>query len=341
METKISSKQGVSSRLFTEKIVREIKLTFKSKLSEALSLHEVSAPLFVKADTGINDDLNGIEKPVSFSAESIGSGKFEIVQSLAKWKRLKLAEWKIPMHEGILTEMKALRPSEIISPIHSVFVDQWDWEKHIGNEDRNLTYLKSTVEKIYSALFETQQELSIEYEEIKPILPQKIHFFHSEELQMLYPDLSPKEREFAIAQKFGAVFIIGIGHKLADSREHDLRAPDYDDWSTTSTSDGKLGLNGDIIVWNPALNSAFEISSMGIRVDKKALQYQLKVTKNTHRLGLYFHSKLIADELTESIGGGIGQSRLAMLLLQKTHIGQVQASLWPNEIEVLYSSQLL
>jgi len=340
METTISSKKSVNSRLLTEKLVREIKSTFKSKLSEALSLHEVSAPLFVKADTGINDDLNGVEKPVSFSAESIGSGKYEIVQSLAKWKRLKLAEWQIPLHEGILTEMKALRPSEIVSPIHSVYVDQWDWEKHISKDDRSLTFLKSTVEKIYSSMVQTQQKLSQEYEEIKAFLPQNIHFFHSEELQMLYPDLSPKEREFAISEKFGAVFIIGIGHKLADGKEHDLRAPDYDDWSTFSF-DGKRGLNGDIIVWNPALKSAFEISSMGIRVDKKALQYQLKETKNTHRLGLYFHSKLMADELTESIGGGIGQSRLAMILLQKTHIGQVQASLWPTETEVLYSSELL
>ncbi len=338
---KIKTKKSLgSSRLQTEEMIREVKSVFKFKLSKALSLHEVSAPLFVKAATGINDDLNGVEKPVSFNAASVDAGSFEIVQSLAKWKRLKLSEWKIQLHEGIITEMKALRPSEKISPIHSIFVDQWDWEKHISAKDRNLYFLKATVEKIYKTIVETQKYICRRYSQLTLFLPKKITFIHSEELLALYPSLSPKEREMKIAEEFGAVFIIGIGHCLQDGKEHDLRAPDYDDWST-KTEKGFRGLNGDIILWNPVLKSSFEVSSMGIRVDKKALLYQLKYTKTEDRRELFFHSKLINEELIHSIGGGIGQSRLAMFMLQKEHIGQVQTSSWPKEVEEIYAAELL
>ncbi|MBN2757522.1 MAG: aspartate--ammonia ligase [Bacteroidales bacterium] len=340
METEIKVKKAFDQRLQTEVMLRDVKTIFKSKLSQMLNLHEVSAPLFVKSNTGINDDLNGIEKSVIFTAKSIEFESLEIVQSLAKWKRLKLSEWKVPENQGIVVEMKALRPSEDISPIHSIYVDQWDWEKHIKSENRNLEYLKFTVANIYKSIYETQKEICSKYSELDFFLPSEITFIHSEELQALYPQLNSKQREFEISKQFGAVFIIGIGHKLADGKEHDLRAPDYDDWSSFTKS-GFRGLNGDIIVWNPAINSSFEISSMGVRVDKKALIYQLEYTKTSKRKDLFFHSKLLSGQLSSSIGGGIGQSRLAMLILQKKHIGEVQASLWSKEVENQYSIDLL
>ncbi|MCK5169113.1 MAG: aspartate--ammonia ligase, partial [Bacteroidales bacterium] len=251
-------------------------------------------------------------------------------QSLAKWKRSKLGELEMPVDKGIVTDMKALRPDEIISPIHSVFVDQWDWEKRISEKDRDLSYLKSVVTKIYKSIKETEKYMSELYPTLKSVLPEKITFIHSEELQYRYPKLTPQEREKVVAKDHGAVFIIGIGHELKDGVPHDLRAPDYDDWSTP-TSEKYKGLNGDIIVWNPVFEDAFEISSMGIRVDKKTLLHQLEITKTEERKNLSFHSKLLNNELPLSIGGGIGQSRLAMLLLRKQHIGEVQASIWPKE----------
>ncbi len=320
----IKTYQSILDRITTEKALCELKDFFKKSLSQNLNLMEVSAPMVVTSGTGINDDLNGVEKPVRFLAKSYPDRKLEIVQSLAKWKRLKLADLEIPVGKGIVTDMKALRPDEIISPIHSIFVDQWDWEKRILEIDRTLDYLKSTVENIYKSIKETEKYISVLYPALKPMLPEKITFIHSEELQYLYPKLTPQERENILAKDHGAVFIIGIGHELADGIPHDLRAPDYDDWSTSTIGKYK-GLNGDIIVWNPVLEGAFEITSMGIRVNKRSLKHQLQLTQNENRLELSFHKKLMNDELPFTVGGGIGQSRLAMLLLRKQYIGEVQS----------------
>ena len=322
----IKTYQSILDRITTEKALCELKDFFKKSLSQNLNLMEVSAPMIVTSGTGINDDLNGVEKPIKFLAKSYPDRKLEIVQSLAKWKRSKLGELEMPIGKGVVTDMKALRPDEIISPIHSIFVDQWDWEKRITEKERDLSYLKSVVLKIYKSIKETEKCISELYPTLKSVLPEKITFIHSEELQYRYPKLTPQEREKVVAKDYGAVFIIGIGHELKDGVPHDLRAPDYDDWSTP-TSEKYKGLNGDIIVWNPVFEDAFEISSMGIRVDKKALLHQLKITKTEDRKYLAFHSKLIDDQLPLSIGGGIGQSRIAMLLLKKKHIKEVQASI--------------
>ena len=316
----------ILNRIKTEKAVCQLKDFFKKSLSQNLNLMEVSAPMLVTSGTGINDDLNGVEKPLRFLAKSYPDRKLEIVQSLAKWKRIKIGELKLSNGEGIITDMKAIRPDEIISPIHSIMVDQWDWEKQISEEDRNLAYLKSVVKTIYKTIKESENYISNLYPELQQILPDEITFVHSEELQYRYPKLTPKERELLIAKDYGAVFIIGIGHELIDGIPHDLRAPDYDDWSTLTTEKYK-GLNGDIIVWNPVLENAFELSSMGIRVDKNVLLHQLKITNNENRLELLFHKKLMNGELPFTIGGGIGQSRLAMLLLKKNQISEVQASI--------------
>jgi aspartate--ammonia ligase len=323
---KTKTHQVSLDRISTENAVFELKNFFKKSLAQNLNLMEVLAPMVVTSGTGINDDLNGVEKPVSFIAKSYPDRKLEIVQSLAKWKRLKLSDLGIEIGTGILTDMKALRPDEIVSPIHSIFVDQWDWEKRISERERNLDYLKLLVAKIYKSIKETEEYITNLYPDIKSFLPDEISFIHSEELQYRYPKLTPKERESVVAKDYGAVFIIGIGHELADGIPHDLRAPDYDDW-TSQTKLNYKGLNGDIIVWNPVLENAFEISSMGIRVDKKSLVRQLELTKNENRMELSFHKKLLNDELPFSIGGGIGQSRLAMLLLKKQHIDEVQASI--------------
>jgi aspartate--ammonia ligase len=314
-----------------ELAIAQLKEVFTKQLSEKLQLFKVEAPLIVEKGTGINDDLNGIESPVSVHVKNLPGISVEIVHSLAKWKRLKLGELSIDAGHGIYTDMKALRPDEDFSVVHSIFVDQWDWEKVILKENRNLTYLKKTVAFIYDAILATENYITALYPELKPQLPKEIYFIHTEELQALYPDLSPKERENEICKSKGAVFLIGIGGELADGKKHDGRAPDYDDWSTV-TENGKKGLNGDILVWNKTLNSAFEISSMGIRVDETALDHQLKLTGEEKRLSLNWHQKLMKGELPYTIGGGIGQSRLAMLLLQKQHIGEVQASIWPKEV---------
>ncbi len=240
-------------------------------------------------------------------------------------------EYGIQVGEGILTDMRALRPDESLSAVHSISVDQFDWEKHIRTEDRNLDFLKSTVVKIYSALKTTESALMDAYPLFKATLAPRVQFFHAEELLQMYPNKSPKQREFEIAKQYGAVFIIGIGARLSDGQKHDGRAPDYDDWSSP-TSGGFCGLNGDLVLWNPFLGTAFELSSMGIRVDKKALLRQLTIEKCTDRSNLYFHQSLLRDKLPTSIGGGIGQSRLAMLLLNKRHIGEVQVSLWPKSV---------
>jgi len=312
----------------TEKAIKLIKDFFQINLAKALNLERVTAPFFVKAGTGINDDLNGVERPISFYIKNMNNTKAEVVQSLAKWKRLTLDNLKMNPGEGIYTDMNAIRPDEILDDLHSLYVDQWDWEKVISIEERNLEFLINIVRKIYQVLKRTEYIINKQYPEIKPILPEEIYFVHSEELEKTYPHFTPIEREDAICKEYGAVFIIGIGAPLENGQPHDGRAPDYDDW-TTPTEKG-LGLNGDIIVWYPVLEKAFEISSMGIRVDQQVLEKQLEMTGTTERKELFFHKKLLKGELPLSIGGGIGQSRLCMLFLRKAHIGEIQSSIWPD-----------
>lgn len=313
-----------------EAAITLVKDTFSRFLCDYLHLTKVSSPLIVLDGTGLNDDLNGIERPVAFPIKSLDEQRAVVVHSLAKWKRVRLKELGVETNRGILTDMRALRPDEDYSPIHSIYVDQWDWEKHIAPADRNIQYLKNTVVGIYEALKETEQVVHQHYAALTPSLPAEIHFIHSEELLQRYPNLNPKERENAIAKEYGAVFIIGIGSKLSHGELHDGRAADYDDWSTEN-EEGYMGLNGDIILWHPTLESAFEISSMGIRVDKQAMTIQLKEKNCEEKKELSFHKMLLGGELPESIGGGIGQSRLCMYLLKKSHIGEVQVSVWSND----------
>jgi aspartate--ammonia ligase len=314
----------------TEQEIRFVKETFERELSSRLNLSRVFSSLIVDETSGLNDDLNGIEKPVAFSIRGMNGNRASVVQSLAKWKRLRLRELEIPPGEGILTDMRALRPDENLSPLHSVYVDQWDWEKHIFSGDRTLGFLKSEVNQIYQALCITEGLVCKEVTGFLPFLPYEITFIHAEDLARQYPSLDPKSREDIVARRYGAVFIIGIGAVLSDGKRHDGRAPDYDDWST-GNEEGSLGLNGDIIVWNPVLESAFELSSMGIRVDGKSLLLQLSECGCKERLALPFHRMLAAGELPQSIGGGIGQSRVCMFMLRKQHIGQVQVSIWPEK----------
>ena len=280
---------------------------------------------------GINDDLNGIERPVSFPIKDLGDAQAEVVHSLAKWKRLTLADYNIEPGYGIYTDMNAIRSDEELGNLHSLYVDQWDWERVITTEDRNVNFLKEIVTRIYAAMIRTEYMVYEMYPQIKPCLPQKLHFIHAEELRQLYPNLEPKCREHAITKKYGAVFIIGIGCKLSDGKKHDGRAPDYDDY-TTEGLNGLPGLNGDLLLWDNVLQRSIELSSMGIRVDKEALQRQLKQEGEEKRLELYFHKRLMNDTLPLSIGGGIGQSRLCMFYLRKAHIGEIQASIWPEDM---------
>jgi len=261
----------------------------------------------------------------------MGERQAEVVHSLAKWKRLKLAELGIAPGRGIYTDMNALRPDEELDNIHSIYVDQWDWERVIRPEDRNLDFLKKMVKRIYEAIKVTENKIYVSFPQIEPNLPEDIFFIHSEELLQMYPGLTPKERENEIVRKYGAVFIMGIGGELSDGSVHDGRAADYDDWSTPN-SDGYNGLNGDILLWNPILESAFEVSSMGIRVSPESLERQLALRGQEWKKDLFFHKRLLAGELPACIGGGIGQSRLCMYLLRKAHIGEIQSSLWPEEM---------
>jgi aspartate--ammonia ligase len=315
----------------TEKAIKLIKDFCQENLASELRLRRVTAPLFVLKGTGINDDLNGVERPVSFPVKDMDDARAEVVQSLAKWKRLMLANYGIPVGYGIYTDMNAIRPDEELTNIHSLYVDQWDWEKVITAKQRDVEFLKKTVRQIYSVLLRTEFVVYENYPSIKPMLPEEITFIYSEELRQRYPKLTPKEREYEITKAHGAVFIIGIGGKLGNGEIHDGRAPDYDDW-TTPNAGGYNGLNGDILIWNPVLQQSLEISSMGIRVDKEALLRQLELSGANNRKELLFHKKLLKDELPLSIGGGIGQSRLCMYFLRKAHIGEVQASLWPEEM---------
>ena len=318
--------------LKTEESITLIKDHFSAKLCKELNLVKVSSPLAVLDGTGINDDLNGIERPVSFPIKALQERIGVVVHSLAKWKRLRLKELGIEVEKGILTDMRALRPDEDYTPLHSIYVDQWDWEKHINESNRTLDYLKNTVKRIYRALVETEKEVEANYPAIKAILPNEITFIHSEELLKMYPTLSPKERENAIVEKHSAVFLMGIGGKLSNGTIHDGRAADYDDWSSKN-SDGFLGLNGDILLWHPTLKCSFEVSSMGIRVNKEALERQLKEKDCEDRSTLLFHNMLLTGNLPQSIGGGIGQSRTCMFMLKKTHIGEVQVSIWGEEVK--------
>lgn len=317
-------------QLENEQKIAFVKKTFSHLLCEKLNLIPISSPLMVLDGLGINDDLNGIERPVRFPIKSMNDKQAVIVHSLAKWKRIRLKEYEIKQEEGILTNMSALRPDEDYSPIHSIFVDQWDWEIRMNKTNRKISYLKEKIIKIYNSILETEKIISEKYTEINPILPQQITFIHTEELLQLYPNQTAKEREHLIAEKHGAVFLIGIGAKLSSGEIHDGRAADYDDWST-ETELGK-GLNGDLLVWNPILKQSFELSSMGIRVDKMALHRQLTERKQEDKLQLAYHKMIMNDEIPLSIGGGIGQSRLCMFLLRKQHIGEVQVSLWDEKI---------
>ncbi len=314
----------------TERAIRLIKEFFQINLASSLNLLRVSAPLFVLADTGINDNLNGVEKPISFPVKAIPGQHAEIVQSLAKWKRMALADYGFAPGEGIYTDMNAIRPDETLDELHSIYVDQWDWERVITPADRNLHFLKWTVRQLYDVIRRTEEHVAKAFPQITPILPPDIHFVHAEQLQQRFPNLNPRQREDQICKEHPAVFIIGIGHQLADGHPHDGRAPDYDDWSTPTPFGN--GLNGDIFVHNPVLNRAFELSSMGIRVDANALLHQLQLTGTQDRQKLLFHRRLLEGSLPLSIGGGLGQSRLCMFFLRKKHIGEVQSSVWPEQM---------
>lgn len=321
----------------TELGITKIKDFFQANLSAELRLRRVTAPLFVLRGTGLNDDLNGIERAVNFPIKDIGDARAEVVHSLAKWKRVTLADYNIENGYGIYTDMNAIRADEELGNLHSLYVDQWDWERVMTAEERNIDFLKDIVRRIYSTLLRTEYLVSESFPEIKPCLPAEITFVHAEELLQMYPDKSAKEREAEITKKHKAVFVIGIGGPLSNGEKHDGRAPDYDDW-TTAGEKGLPGLNGDILLWNPVLELPFEVSSMGIRVDKTALVRQLEMTGKQDRLELYFHKRLMEDSLPLSIGGGIGQSRLCMFFLRKAHIGEIQASIWPEDMREECSS---
>ncbi|MDA3880374.1 MAG: aspartate--ammonia ligase [Prolixibacteraceae bacterium] len=315
----------------TERAIKMVKDFFQANLSAEMRLRRVTAPLFVLRDTGINDDLNGTERAVNFPIKDMDDNVAEVVHSLAKWKRITLGKLDIPLGYGLYTDMNAIRADEELTNIHSLYVDQWDWEIVMSNEQRKLDFLKLTVNRLYDVLKRTEYQIFEEYRELEPQLPKNITFLHTEELLEMYPDKTPFEREMAAAEKYGAIFIIGIGSVMLNGEKHDGRAPDYDDWST-ETVNGFKGLNGDIVIWNPILKRAFEISSMGIRVDKTALLKQLDIEKMEDRKELLFHKMLLNDKLPLTCGGGIGQSRLCMYFLRKAHIGEVQASLWPDEM---------
>lgn len=306
----------------TEIAIKKLKDYFEKDLSDKLNLIRVSAPLFVERNSGINDDLNGVERPVAFDIKEDNSTEVEIIHSLAKWKRIALSTYGFNIGEGLYTDMNAIRRDEDLDNLHSIYVDQWDWEKIISKEDRKKDTLKSIVTSIYEVFKNTEKYIHSEYEDIKPILPENIHFITSQELENLYPDLTPKEREDAICKDKGAVFLMEIGGSLTSGKPHDGRSPDYDDWT----------LNGDILFHYPILDRSMELSSMGIRVDEDALLKQLKVRGLEKRKDLNFHQMLLQGKLPYTIGGGIGQSRICMFFLRKAHIGEVQSSFWGEEI---------
>ena len=325
--------QAILNLKQTELGIKSIKDFYQQNLSSELRLRRVTAPLFVECGTGINDDLNGVERPVNFPIKDMNDKRAEIVHSLAKWKRLTLAEYQIDEGYGIYTDMNAIRADEELDNLHSLYVDQWDWELTINESDRNVAFLKQIVRRIYAAMLRTEYMVYELFPEIKPELPREITFIHAQQLLDKYPDKSAKDREDAIAKENGAVFIIGIGADLSNGEPHDGRAPDYDDW-ITENEEGYLGLNGDLLVWNPVLQRGMELSSMGIRVNPESLKKQLALKNKQERKSLYFHKRLLNNELPLVIGGGIGQSRLCMYYLRKAHIGEIQASLWPLEMRM-------
>lgn len=306
----------------TERAIKFIKDTFQHEIIAALNLQRISAPLFVRPETGLNDNLNGVERPVSFDAPCIGGAELEIVHSLAKWKRLTLGRYGFEAGEGLYTDMNAIRRDEEVDNLHSMYVDQWDWEAVINKSDRNIETLKSFVNKIYGAMRSTQQRVCDKYPMVQNNFPDEITFVTTQELEDMYPELDPKERENKLLREKKAVFLMQIGKELKSGKKHDGRAPDYDDWE----------LNGDILVYYPVLDIAYELSSMGIRVDEDSLMSQIKIAGCEDRLELDFHKKLLNKELPYTIGGGIGQSRLCMYMLSKAHIGEVQSSVWPDEM---------
>ncbi len=305
----------------TQQAIKFLKDSFERELSHSLHLHRVSAPLFVDPNSGLNDNLSGVERPVSFDVANTGVN-LEIVHSLAKWKRLALKRYEYEPGLGIYTDMNAIRRDEVPDALHSVYVDQWDWERVILPEERNFETLRAIVERIYSSIKSVEWLVCNRFPEVKPALPNEIHFISSSELLARYPDLPSKARENAIVKELGAVFITQIGQKLANGEPHDGRAPDYDDWS----------LNGDILVWFEPLQCAVELSSMGIRVNAESLRSQLEISNHQERASLPYHRMLLNNELPQTVGGGIGQSRLCLVLLKKKHIGEVQASFWPQEM---------
>ncbi len=304
----------------TEKAIKQIKDYFEQTLAKHLNLSRVSAPLFILPETGMNDNLNGIERPVSFEMKAINNGRVEIVHSLAKWKRMALKTYEFEVDEGLYTDMNAIRRDEDVDNLHSIYVDQWDWEKVILPEQRTQETLRDTVKKIYQVFKDTENYITEQYPSLESFLPNEITFISTQELEDRYPNNTPKEREDLAAQEYKAIFLMEIGDQLRSGEKHDGRAPDYDDWS----------LNGDIIFWYPILERSFELSSMGIRVDEKALEEQLEKAGCLDRKGLPFHKALLNSELPYTMGGGIGQSRLCMYFLQKAHIGEVQSSIWPD-----------
>ncbi len=306
----------------TQVAIKTVKDFFQKSLTERLNLLRVSAPLFVTPESGLNDNLNGVERPVTFGIKGMNEAPAEIVHSLAKWKRYALKKYGFSYGEGLYTDMNAIRRDEETDNIHSIYVDQWDWEKIILKEERNVETLKATVRQVYKALKKTEKYMAIQYDYIEEILPKEISFITTQELEDRYPDCTPKEREYKIAKLKGAVFIMQIGGALNSGIPHDGRAPDYDDWS----------LNGDIIVYYPVLDIALELSSMGIRVDEDALLKQLKLAGCEERANLPFQKAILDQELPYTIGGGIGQSRICMFYLRKAHIGEVQSSLWPEDM---------
>ncbi|MCP4221677.1 MAG: aspartate--ammonia ligase [bacterium] len=330
-----------TNMLETEAAIFFIKQNFQRYLADSLNLCRVSAPLFVSGTSGMQDNLNGTERPISFCVSAIRKERYEVVHSLAKWKRHALQRYEVEPGSGIYTDMNAIRPDEetLSSRMHSVYVDQWDWEKAITGEQRNPETLKAAVKAIYDVLKRMEQEVGERYG-IEGVLPEDITFIHASELAKQYPTLTPKQREDAACLEWGSVFLMGIGGDLGDGTGtiHDGRAPDYDDWSTP-TSDGHRGLNGDILVWNPVLARSFELSSMGIRVDKAALLRQLEIRNCLDRLDFPWHRQLVSGQLPESMGGGIGQSRLCMFLLRREHIGEVQAGVWPHDVQSQCASE--
>jgi len=316
----------------TEAAIKFIKDRFQDSLASSLGLRRVSAPIAVQAKSGINDELTGIERPVRFLIKETGE-EAEIVQSLAKWKRMALADYGFLPGEGLYADMNAIRPDEKPDQLHSVYVDQWDWERVMKPGERHLGHLKEAVKAIYRVVRDTERAVCKRHPQLgRPVLPAKVSFIHAEDLEESYPELSPQEREDAICRARGAVFLIGIGAELKDGIPHDGRAADYDDWST-HTDGGRRGLNGDLLVWYPQIEHAMELSSMGIRVDTKALTEQLKIRGETEKSKLPYHRRLLRKRLPQTIGGGIGQSRLCMFYLRKAHIGEVHPGLWPDKMK--------